>query len=335
MSKEITAEFSSKFQSFACELEASDLNRFLAVTSLIEAPAGRKLIKAELPVDFIYMTLSGHLDVFAESKGQVLKVNEVGPGQWLGEMSVLSGDGRATASVATATDVRLLRMKPRAFEDLITGDGALALQMLRYLVLLMAGRLANLSEVLAKLAGEKLSAGKMPTLDTAAEAGPDRVNYWPECRPGDMSANFKSFLRALPGVENFPPADFDKLFRAIKLTMYPAGHVFALQGQRGDFAFLVVNGAVALRHHNPLFNAVTEKTLNVGEWFALLSLANGLTESDTVTAVKPVYVASLSRDDFNQLFDESHAIAHFVLYMLVKELARKAQTIFSSIQQAS
>ena len=46
MSPEISGEFSEKFHSLAAELNASDLDRFLHAASLIEVPAGRKLIKA-------------------------------------------------------------------------------------------------------------------------------------------------------------------------------------------------------------------------------------------------------------------------------------------------
>jgi CRP-like cAMP-binding protein len=52
-------------------------------------------------------------------------------------------------------------------------------------------------------------------------------------------------------------------------------------------------------------------------------------------AIKPVFVASLARDDFNRLFDESSAIARFVLYMLVKEMARKTQLTLQFILTAS
>ena len=329
MSPEIAGEFTQKFHSLAAELSATDLDRLLHATSLIEVPAGRKLIKARMPVDSIYMTLSGSLDVFAESKGKPLKVSEIGPGEWVGEISVLSGDGLASASVSTATDVRLLRLKHQAFEDLIIGEGELPILMLQHLVLLMSGRLSELVEMLSKLSREMSVNGR--GLETGSVGGRDQVSYWPECRLSDASASFRGFLHALPGVENFSAADFEKLYNAIKLMLYPAGHVFTLQGQRGDSIFLVVDGAVSQRTHNPLANTVSEAVLNVGEWFALTSLAKGLPEFSTVSAIKPVFVACLTRDAFNRLFDESNATARFVLYMLVKELARKVQSTLQSI----
>ena len=331
MSPEITGEFTQKFHSLAAELSASDLGRYLHAASLIELPAGRKLIKARMPVDSIYMVLSGSLDVFAENKGEAIKVSEIGPGEWVGEISVLSGDGRASATVSAATDVRLLRMKHQAFEDLIVGEGELPVLMLQHLVLLMSGRLSGLVEMLSKLNRERSAAGRGAETEPADEGGQDRAAYWPECRLADASASFRGFLHTLPGVENFANTDFEKLYNAVKLTLYPAGHVFALQGQRGDSIFLVVDGAVSQRSYDPVVNTVSETIVSVGEWFALTSLAKGQREFSTVSAIKPVFVASLTRDDFNRIFDESAAIARFILYMLVKELARKVQSTLHSI----
>ncbi len=325
MSSEIAGEFTDKFHSLASELSESDLDRFLHAASMVEVPAGRKLIKARMPVDSIYMILSGSLDVFAESEGESIKVSEIGPGEWVGEISVLSGDGRASASISTSTDSRMLRLRHRAFEELIAGDGELPVLVLQHLVLLMSGRLSGLVEMLSKLTRERSAASRRAETELVGEGAQERAAYWPECRLADASASFRGFLRSLPGVESFSTAEFELLCNAVKSTLYPAGHVFTLQGQRGDSIFLIVDGAVSQRSHNPVDNTVNEAVLNVGEWFALSSFAEGQTEFSTTLAIKPVFVASLTRDDFNRLFDESSAIARFVLYMLVKELARKVQ----------
>jgi len=47
---------------------------------------------------------------------------------------------------------------------------------------------------------------------------------------------------------------------------------------------------------------VSEAVLNVGEWFALTSLAKELPEFSTASAIKPVFVASLTRDQLQQAF---------------------------------
>jgi len=64
----------------------------------------------------------------------------------------------------------------------------------------------------------------------------------------------------------------------------------------------------------------------------LPSLTSDLTEFETVSAPKPVFVASITRDDFNRMFDESRAVSRFFLYMLVNELARKVQVLHATMR---
>ena len=91
MSPEITKEFAQRFRSLATEFSEQDLQEFLQSATVVEVPAGRKLIKARMPVDSIYLTLSGALEILVEINGVTRKVDDVGPGEWLGEVSVLSG----------------------------------------------------------------------------------------------------------------------------------------------------------------------------------------------------------------------------------------------------
>ena len=330
MSPEIAEEFTQKFHALASELDDDDLERFLRTASLIEVPAGRKLIKSRMPMDSVYLTLSGTLEVHSEVGDGFGKISDVGPGEWLGEVAMFSGDARASASVSTVTPVRLFRLKHQALEDLVSGDGELSVLILRHLVLLMSARLSGLDVTLMELTQARKAAGRIPQL--SGDDAPDRICYWPDARLAEASAHLKDFLGGLPGLEGFPKPDFDKFYSAVKVALYPASHLFTVQGQRGDAVYLVVDGAVAMRSHNPLANAVTETVLNAGEWFALPSLAGSLPEFSTALAIKPVLVLSLTRDDFNRLFDESRALARFFLYMLVNELARRIQAVHAMIR---
>lgn len=330
MNPEIAREFTQKFHSLATELGDDDLWKFLHTASLIEVPAGRKLIKSRMPMDSVYLTLSGTLEVHSEGGDGFGKIADIGPGEWLGEVAMFSGDARASASVSTAAPVRLLRLKHQALEDMVSGDGELPVLILRHLVLLMSARLSGLDATLMELRQARKAAGQIPEL--SGDDAPDKIRYWPDTRLTDASAHLKDFLGGLPGLEGFPKSDFDKFCSSVKVVLYPASHLFTVQGQCGDAVYLVVDGAVAMRSHNPLTNAVTEKVLNAGEWFALPSLAGNLPEFSTVLAIKPVLVLSLTQEDFNRLFDESLALARLFLYMLVNELARRIQVVHAMIR---
>ena len=81
MSPEITKEFAQRFRSLATEFSEHDLQEFLQSATVVEVPAGRKLIKARMPVDSIYLTLSGALEILVEINGVTRKVDDVGPGE--------------------------------------------------------------------------------------------------------------------------------------------------------------------------------------------------------------------------------------------------------------
>jgi len=63
------------------------------------------------------------------------------PGEWLGEVSALSGDLKASATITTQTPARFLRMRHETFEDLITRDQTVASVLLPHLVLMLSDRL--------------------------------------------------------------------------------------------------------------------------------------------------------------------------------------------------
>jgi len=333
MSPDIAREFSQQFHSFAAELSATDLQAFLEAATVVDMPAGRNLIRGRMPIDSVYMTLSGTFEILAEVNGTVRKINEVGPGQWLGEISLLSGDSRATATVSSLTAARVLRIKHQALEEIMSQDGELVVNLLQHFALMMSGRLHDMNDKLSALAKDSRLSGALPTV--SLDQDKHLNDYWPVANPASASADLKATLLTLPGIENFSPKDINILARNATVTLYPPRHVFTYQKDRCDSIFLVLDGAVLMREKMPVSDTVEEKILNVGEWFSLTSLIPNMTAFETVTAPKQVLVASITRDDFNRISEESLAVTRFFLFMLVNELARKLQSTFAKMQAAS
>lgn len=79
--------------------------------------------------DLIYVVLSGRLEVFlADSEGREIVLNELGPGELFGEMS-LDGNPRS-ASVITAQPSRLSVVSPQAIRGLLATDAEAAFELL-------------------------------------------------------------------------------------------------------------------------------------------------------------------------------------------------------------
>lgn len=141
MEKERIAEFTAKFPALANELGPSNLETLLTATTVLSLPAGRKVIRDRMPVDALFLLIEGRVEISVEEYGQSITLGHLGPGEWLGEVSVLSGDLLASSTVTTETPVKFLRLRHEAFEELIASNQEIASVLLRQLVLMLADRL--------------------------------------------------------------------------------------------------------------------------------------------------------------------------------------------------
>jgi CRP-like cAMP-binding protein len=133
-------EFEARFPQMARELGRPNVEMLLDGASVQEVAAGRTLIRDRMPVDFIYFVLDGTLDVHIEQDGKSRKIATVKPGEWMGEISVLSGELLASATIITHTICKLLRVHHITFGNLITENQTVAKVLLEHFIALMAQR---------------------------------------------------------------------------------------------------------------------------------------------------------------------------------------------------
>ena len=136
----INAEFAAAFPKLSTELGADNLTLLLDGASVQELAEGRTLIRDRMPVDFIYFILSGSLSVFIEQAGVSMKIAITKAGEWLGEISVLSGEYAASATLMTDTPCKFVRVHHISFEKLIAGNDRIAQVLLDNFIGLMAQR---------------------------------------------------------------------------------------------------------------------------------------------------------------------------------------------------
>jgi CRP-like cAMP-binding protein len=87
-----------------------------------------------------------------EDGSRTLELGHVKPGDWLGEVAVLSGEMLASSTVSTLTRCRALKMHARDFEDLVIHDPDISHVLLGQLVDLLAERLRESNASAARLA---------------------------------------------------------------------------------------------------------------------------------------------------------------------------------------
>ncbi|MBS0307663.1 MAG: cyclic nucleotide-binding domain-containing protein [Proteobacteria bacterium] len=137
----IAAEFTRRFSHLAEKLGPDHLNLLLDGASVQEVPAGRAVIRDRMPVDFLYFVLDGSLGVYIENADKSQRIATVQPGEWLGEISVLSGEMLASATITPDSVSKLMKIHHLTFEKLIAEDEVVAKALLEDLIGLMAKRL--------------------------------------------------------------------------------------------------------------------------------------------------------------------------------------------------
>ena len=124
------------------ELGEINTEVLLKSMTLLELPAGRNLTRYRMPVDSTYFIVGGSVEVTVdEGNGKITLEHSLDHGHLLGEVSALSGDYLASATVTTVTPSRFLRLRHQALEELLTSNQDISTILLRYFVLMLSDRL--------------------------------------------------------------------------------------------------------------------------------------------------------------------------------------------------
>jgi CRP-like cAMP-binding protein len=115
------------------------LHRIAEVMTQVEVPAGQVLIQQGQPGAGILIVEEGSVVVERPGREPI----ELGPGEFLGELALLTTEGVRTARVRTTTTSVLLAMGRQEFLDLLQEEPRIAVAML-----------PTLAERLAQLYGE-------------------------------------------------------------------------------------------------------------------------------------------------------------------------------------
>lgn len=125
-------------------------------------PPGSILIEKGGPVDGLYVIVSGQCEVLQpDDRGNLNVVAEVGPGDCLGEIAMITGE-RASATVRTKTDCRLALVQKDLFPSLMSSVPSLAAK--------LAGVLATRLVQTSRRFQEEVNRGLKGRLDAISPA---------------------------------------------------------------------------------------------------------------------------------------------------------------------
>jgi CRP-like cAMP-binding protein len=139
----------------------------------VSLPGGTTVFRQGEPGGSLYVIRAGRVRVLKEANGRKRMVTTLGPGDFFGEMAVVTGKPRS-ATVEVVEDAELLRVPAGKLEEMIAGSGEVAIRLIRHL----AERLDNANRFIDLLLEDDVTARVIlairETLETAeGSAAPD------------------------------------------------------------------------------------------------------------------------------------------------------------------
>jgi NTE family protein len=126
-----------RLRNFALLADVGDaaLRRLLSEANWFGLPGGMLLKRDGENARALFLVVTGTLGVFVEDeKGAKRLVAQVGPGETVGEMSLISGEESHSAQLVALRDSELLRISPEGFDSLIARHPRVMMNLMRVLV---------------------------------------------------------------------------------------------------------------------------------------------------------------------------------------------------------
>jgi CRP/FNR family transcriptional regulator, cyclic AMP receptor protein len=237
---------------------------------------------------------------------RTVEIGKAGPGQILGEIALLDGQGH-TMSVRVTETATVLALARLDFAALLAGQHSASFMLKRRLASLFTARLR---EQLRHLA---LSLGGVPDGRPAEDAAPVLADL-EQCRPPDSK-----YVRRMATFHDFDPLALWGFLTSGTYVACPRGRTLVAEGMPATAYYLTINGAV-------------EKVLVRGDQrirvglagpgmaFGYESLIDGRPSPVAAITRERALLLVLPRDVFDQLFFKEDAVSRVFLDAIQRDL---------------
>ncbi len=147
-------------------LTADELNDVLRAVRPLQLPAGQRLFRQGQAGDAAFVVESGAVEIYTEGPGGEVVVATLGPGEVIGELSLLDGSPRS-ASARAQGDTSLFRLDKQEFDFLRQNLRPAAYKLMRSMAMTLCDRLRETNDHIGDLLA--------PPPDAKAEAPPARA----------------------------------------------------------------------------------------------------------------------------------------------------------------
>jgi CRP-like cAMP-binding protein len=255
----------------------------LAAFKTFEVGAGEELLVEGENDRGMLVVVDGELIV---SLGGV-ELGRIGRGETAGEMTLFGSFDRRSATVSTAQAARLLLLDDEGLKFLRLKENPLARELETRALRTIARRLRDTDVQIAEnAAGEPVEPrkqrGLFARLATALGVSGDLPSKAP---PSPVEV-----LKATPGFMGRDEDTLKAISTKLELVAVPVGEPIVEEGKRGEDAFIVAEGKIAV--YCSVSEARVERvaTLGPGHVFGHVALADSRGRTATCRALEPVYL---------------------------------------------
>lgn len=155
-------------------LTDSDREHLHRIGQYYEFRLGEQIVTQGEHVEALMVVVAGHVGVRLNQDGVSIDVSILGPGDLIGEMSMVTGDP-ASASVVAVENGRAIRLLKSDIDSVVQTDVAFSSRLFRALASLMANRLRETTSRLPPLIVEEVAHTKLHHSMITGQAGNDKI----------------------------------------------------------------------------------------------------------------------------------------------------------------
>lgn len=140
-----------------------------------------------------------------------------------------------------------------------------------------------------------------------------------------MKSNLVDFLHSVPIFSGLEEGVFDILANVCHLQRVPKGQFIFFQGDRGDAAYLVYQGAIAIQFSTPDGRELVINEMHPGECFGELALLLEEPRSASALAREDSQVVWIPRDEFLAQVDAEPILMRTLLQTIASRLVNSGE----------
>ena len=278
-------------------LNDNELRNLILKMGLLSHPSKSFIIKESERGFCFYVILSGSVIVRNDSWGILA---ELGPGEFFGEMSLISGEP-TYLSVVSKTAVQLATLNSREFRHITTACQELLLFLCRTIALRSRKNIILPYSVQTRLQEHQTD----PPVAIDSPQPPFQNKFLWRSNTGNSSRrriddptirkNFR-IIRTIRLFESLNDANLEDLTLYMRLKEYPSGRSIIKSGDQVNAFYVILSGSAVTKDNREKITA----EIGAGDFFDEISLLSGEPSYFSVYCTTAVKLAVLDAEEFNR-----------------------------------